>query len=157
MVESLISIILSPFIYIFAMCRRAWSLPCIALTKAVCNESNERCNVLQVYPTPPYANTSVNIRPLPIFLFFFWIFALLQCCIFSYTQLNLLCKIILFIIISIFMFYVDAFLFRLLLFPFDYLNKQREWGVRCAHSFFMLLSFYVFWIRHFSFIYIGYV
>ena len=139
------------------MYRLHLSLPYIAFIKAVYNESNERCNVLQVYPPPPYANTSVNIRPLPIFFIFFWIFTPLQCCIFSYTQLNLLCKIILFIIISIFMFYVDAFLFRLLLFPFDYLNKQREWGVRCAHSFFMLLSFYGFWIRHFSFIYIGYV
>ena len=139
------------------MYRLHLSLPYIAFIKAVYNESNERCNVLQVYPTPPDANTSVNIRPLPIFFIFFWIFTPLQCCIFSYTQLNLLCKIILFIIISIFMFYVDAFLFRLLLFPFDYLNKQREWGVRCAHSFFMLLSFYGFWIRHFSFIYIGYV
>lgn len=46
MVESLISIILSPFIYIFAMCRRAWPLPCIVLTKAVCNESNEHCKPL---------------------------------------------------------------------------------------------------------------
>ena len=109
------------------------------------------------YTPPPYANASVNIRPLPIFFIFFWIFTLLQYCIFSYTQLNLLCKIILFIIISIFMFCVDAFLFRFLLFPFVYLNNQREWGVRCAHSFFMFLSFYVFWIRHFSFIYIGYV
>lgn len=109
------------------------------------------------YTPPPYANASVNIRPLPIFFIFFLNFHAFIMLHFLHTQLNLLCKIILFIIISIFMFYVDASLFRLLLFPFDYLNKQREWGVRCAHSFFMLLSFYGFWIRHFSFIYIGYV
>lgn len=140
------------------MYRLHLSLPYIALIKAVYNESNERCNALQVYPHPLYASAAVNIRPLPIFFkFFFLNFRVLQCCNISYLQHNLLCKIILLIIVSMFMFCVDAFLCRLLLFPFDYLNKQREWGVRCAHSFFMLLSFYVFWIRHFSFIYIGYV
>ena len=131
--------------------------PILPLLKPYTTNQTSVAMCCRYTPPPPYANTSVNIRPLPIFFIFFWIFTPLQCCIFSYTQLNLLCKIILFIIISIFMFYVDAFLFRLLLFPFDYLNKQREWGVRCAHSFFMLLSFYGFWIRHFSFIYIGYV
>ena len=138
------------------MYRLHLSLPYIALIKAVYNESNERCNALQVYPPPPLCQCSCKHPPSPVFLFFLN-FCVLQCCNISHLQHNLLCKIILFIIISMFMFCVDAFLCRLLLFPFVYLNNQREWGVRCAHSFFMLLSFYVFWIRHFPFIYIGYV
>lgn len=112
-----------------------------------------RCKI----PPSPLCQCSRKHPPSPDFFNFFLNFHVLQCCNISYMQHNLLCKIILFIITSIFMFCVDAFLCRLLLFPFVYLNNQREWGVRCAHSFFMLLSFYVFWIRHFSFIYIGYV
>nr|DAY48876.1 MAG TPA: hypothetical protein [Caudoviricetes sp.] len=108
------------------MYRLHLSLPYIAFIKAVYNESNERCNALQVYPRPLYASAAVNIRPLPIFFNFFLNFHVLQCCNISYLQHNLLCKTILFIIISIFMFCVDAFLCRLLLFPFVYLNNQRE-------------------------------
>lgn len=37
---------------IFTMYRLHLSLPYITLIKAVYNESNERCNALQVYPAP---------------------------------------------------------------------------------------------------------
>lgn len=53
------------------MYRLRLSLPYIAFIKAVYNESNERCNALQVYPRPLYASAAVNIRPLPIFFNFF--------------------------------------------------------------------------------------
>ena len=49
------------------MYRLHLSLPYIAFIKAVYNESNERCNALQVYPRPLYASAAVNIRPLPNF------------------------------------------------------------------------------------------
>ena len=108
--------------------------------------------------TPPPDQPASRRQPSsPVFFIFFLNFQVSLCCNISYLYPSILCKIILPIIMSISMFCVDAFLCRLLLFPFVYLNNQREWGVRCAHSFFMLLSFYVFWIRHFSFIYIGYV
>ena len=54
------------------MYRLHLSLPYIAFIKAVYNESNERCNALQVYPRPLYASAAVNIRPLPIFFLIFF-------------------------------------------------------------------------------------
>nr|DAL31960.1 MAG TPA_asm: hypothetical protein [Caudoviricetes sp.] len=42
--------------------------------------------------------------------------------------------------------------------PFHYIHNKRESGVRCRSLFSLCyFLFYGFWIRHFSFIYIGYV
>lgn len=125
-VRSLTSAISSPFAFIFTMYRLHLSLPYIAFIKAAYNGSNERCNALQVYPRPLYPvqpQTSVLSR---FFLIFFLNFHVLQCCHIPYLRHDLLCRTILFVIISIFMFCVDAFLCGLLLFPFVCLNSQRE-------------------------------